>query len=91
MKKIAFVVAAASLFAFAPLAHRFGPLIASISIVWMGILLALFASGLSLYGASLAIGTGALVQREWPEADVHGDRSAKACETKRILISSQRL
>jgi MFS family permease len=60
MKKIAFVVAAASLFAFAPLAHRFGPLVASVSLVWMGILLALFASGLSLHGASLAIGAGAL-------------------------------
>jgi hypothetical protein len=34
---------------------------------------------------------GALVQREWPESDVHGNRSEKACETKRILISSQRL
>jgi len=60
MKKIAFVVAAASLFAFAPLAHRFGPVVASLALVWMGILLALFASGLSLHGASLAVGTGAL-------------------------------
>ncbi len=59
MKKIAFVVAAASLFAFAPLAHRFGPVASAVAVVWMGVLLALFASGLSIQGASLAIGAGA--------------------------------
>jgi hypothetical protein len=61
MKKIAFVVAAASLFAFAPLAGRFGPVASSVALVWMGVLLALFASGASAgQGWSLAIGTGAL-------------------------------
>src|ERR1700730_14297983 len=57
MKKIAFVVAAASLFAFAPLAGRFGPVASSLALVWLGVLLALFASGTI---NSLAIGTGAL-------------------------------
>ncbi len=57
MKKIAFVVAAASLFAFAPLASRFGPVGSSLALVWLGVLLAIFASG-SLQ--SLAIGGGAL-------------------------------
>jgi MFS family permease len=57
MKKIAFVVAAASLFAFAPLAGRFGPVAASLALVWLGVLLALFASGTI---SSFAIGTGAL-------------------------------
>jgi len=61
MKKIAFVVAAASLFAFAPLASRFGPLVSSLALVWLGVLLALFASGASAaQGWSLAIGTGAI-------------------------------
>jgi hypothetical protein len=59
MKKIAFIVAAASLFAFAPLAGRFGAVPSSIALVWMGVLLALFASaGTGSY--SLSIGTGAL-------------------------------
>lgn len=57
MKKLAFVVAAASLFAFAPLAGRFGPVAASVAIVWLGVVLAVFASG-SIH--SLAIGSGAL-------------------------------
>lgn len=57
MKKIAFVVAAASLFAFAPLASRFGPVGSSLALVWLGVLLAIFASG-SIQ--SLAIGSGAL-------------------------------
>jgi len=57
MKKLAFVVAAASLFAFAPLAGRFGPVAASLAIVWLGVVLAVFASG-SIQ--SLAIGSGAL-------------------------------
>jgi len=56
MKKIAYVVAAASLFAFAPFAERFGPIPSSIALVWLGVLLALFASGVS----SIAVGTGAL-------------------------------
>ena len=57
MKKIAFVIAAASLFAFAPLASRFGPVASSVGLVWLGVLLALFASGTI---QSLAIGAGAL-------------------------------
>jgi MFS family permease len=61
MKKIAFLVAAASLFAFTPFAARFGPTVSSIALVWLGVVLALVASGAS--GAQawlLAIGTGAL-------------------------------
>lgn len=57
MKKIAFVVAAASLFAFAPFANRLGHVGASVALVWLGVLLALVASG-SIQ--SLAIGAGAL-------------------------------
>lgn len=57
MKKLAFVVASTSLFAFAPLAARFGPVAASLALVWLAVLVALFASG-SLQ--SLAIGSGAL-------------------------------
>jgi MFS family permease len=60
MKKIAFVVAAASLFAFAPLAGRFGPVPSSIALVWLSVLLALFASSTSGAGWSIAVGTGAL-------------------------------
>jgi hypothetical protein len=60
MKKIAFVVAAASLFAFAPFAARFGPVVSSVALVWMGVLLAVFASGASGGGWALAVGTGAL-------------------------------
>jgi MFS family permease len=56
MKKIAYVVAAASLFAFAPFAERFGPVASSVALVWLGVLLAIFASGFS----STAVGTGAL-------------------------------
>jgi hypothetical protein len=56
MKKIAYVVAAASLFAFAPFAERFGPIPSSVALVWLGVLLALCASGVS----SIAVGTGAL-------------------------------
>jgi hypothetical protein len=59
MKKIAFIVAAASLFAFAPLAGRFGAVPSSVALVWMGVLLAIFASAGS--GSwSLSIGAGAL-------------------------------
>lgn len=57
MKKIAFVVAAASLFAFAPLANRFGPVAGSLALVWLGVVLAIAASGTI---QSLAIGGGAL-------------------------------
>ncbi len=57
MKKLAFVVAAASLFAFAPLAGRFGPVASAVALVWLGVLLAVFASGTI---QSLAIGAGAL-------------------------------
>jgi hypothetical protein len=57
MKKLAFVVAAASLFAFAPFAVRLGHVGASVALVWLGVLLALVASG-SIQ--SLAIGAGAL-------------------------------
>lgn len=57
MKKLAFVVAAASLFAFAPMANRFGPVASSLGLVWLGVLVAVFASG-SIQ--SLAIGGGAL-------------------------------
>jgi len=60
MKKIAFLVAAVSLFAFAPLASRFGPVASSLGLVWLGVLLAVFASGASTHGLSLAVGTGAL-------------------------------
>jgi len=61
MKKIAFIVAAASLFAFAPLAGRFGPVPSAIALVWMGALLAVLASATSgMYGWSLSIGAGAL-------------------------------
>lgn len=57
MKKITFVVAAACLFAFAPLANRFGPVAGSLALVWLGVLLAVAASGTI---QSLAIGGGAL-------------------------------
>lgn len=57
MKKIAFLVAAVSLFAFAPLASRFGPIGSSVALVWLSVLLAVVASG-NLQ--SLAIGSGAL-------------------------------
>jgi hypothetical protein len=57
MKKIAFIVASISLFAFAPLAGRFGPVASSVALVWLGVILATFASGSF---QSLAIGTGAL-------------------------------
>jgi hypothetical protein len=57
MKKLAFIVGAASLFAFAPFANRLGHVGASIALVWLGVLLAVVASG-SIQ--SLAIGAGAL-------------------------------
>lgn len=57
MKKIAFIVAAASLFALAPLANRFGPVASSVGLVWLGVLLAICASGTA---SSMAVATGAL-------------------------------
>ena len=56
MKKIAFVVAAASLFVIAPLANRFGPVVSSVTLVWLGVLLAVCASGTS---QSMAVASGA--------------------------------
>lgn len=57
MKKLAFVVAAASLFAVAPLASRLGAVPSALALVWLGVLLAVVASGSV---QSFAIGTGAL-------------------------------
>jgi hypothetical protein len=57
MKKLAFVVAAASLLAFAPVADRFGPLVSSVALVWLAVVLAVAASG-SIQ--SIAIASGAL-------------------------------
>jgi hypothetical protein len=57
MKKIAFIVAAASLFAIAPIAHRFGPVASSIALVWLGVLVAICASGTA---SSMAVASGAL-------------------------------
>lgn len=57
MKKLAFLVAAASLFALAPIATRFGPVASSVAIVWLGVLLAICASGTA---QSMAIASGAL-------------------------------
>src|SRR5690348_13161453 len=57
MRKLAFFVAAASLFAFAPIAARFGPIASSVALVWMSVLLAIFASGAA---QSLGVASGAL-------------------------------
>jgi MFS family permease len=57
MKKLAFVVAAVSLFAFAPLSLRFGPVASSVALVWLGVLVAVLASGTV---QSLGIAAGAL-------------------------------
>jgi hypothetical protein len=56
MKKLAFIVAAASLFALVPIANRFGPVASSVAVVWLGVLLAVCASG-SI--SSLAVASGA--------------------------------
>lgn len=56
MKKLAFIVAAASLFAIAPIANRFGPVASSVAIVWLGVLLAVCASGTA---SSMAVASGA--------------------------------
>lgn len=45
MRKLAFVVAAASLFAFGPVASRLGPIASSLGLVWMSVMLAIFVSG----------------------------------------------
>lgn len=65
MKKLAFVIAAASLFALAPIANRFGPVASSVALVWLGVLLAVCASGsvqsMSVAGGALgAFGSGIL-------------------------------
>ena len=57
MKKLAFIVAAASLFALAPIANRFGPVASSVALVWLGVLLAVCASGTL---QSIAVASGAL-------------------------------
>lgn len=57
MKKIAFIVAAASLFALAPIADRFGPVVSSITLVWLGVLVAVCASGTT---SSIGVASGAL-------------------------------
>jgi MFS family permease len=57
MKKLAFVVAAASLFALGPIANRFGPVASSVALVWLAVLLAISASGSA---QSLAVASGAL-------------------------------
>lgn len=57
MRKIAFIIAAASLFAFEPIAGRFGPVVSALALVWMGVILAIFASG---YAQSLSVTGGAL-------------------------------
>lgn len=56
MKKVAFVVAAASLFVLAPIANRFGPVVSSVTLVWLGVLLAICASGTT---QSMAVASGA--------------------------------
>jgi MFS family permease len=56
MKKLAFIVAAASLFVLAPLANRFGPVVSSVTLVWLGVLLAVCASGTT---HSMAVASGA--------------------------------
>lgn len=65
MKKLAFIIAAVSLFAFAPLANRFGPVTSSLALVWLGVLAAVLASGtissLSITGGAVgAFGSGVL-------------------------------
>jgi len=56
MKKVAFVVAAASLFVLAPIANRFGPVVSSVTLVWLGVLLAVCASGTT---SSMSVASGA--------------------------------
>jgi MFS family permease len=56
MRKLAFIVASASLFALAPIANRFGPVASSVALVWLGVLLAVCASGTV---HSIAVASGA--------------------------------
>jgi MFS family permease len=56
MRKLAFIVASASLFALAPIANRFGPVASSVALVWLAVLLAVCASGTA---SSIAVATGA--------------------------------
>ncbi len=65
MKKIAFIVAAASLYALAPIAGRLGPVGSSALLVWLGVVVAVTASGgvsaLAIAGGALgAFGSGIL-------------------------------
>ncbi|MCL2723547.1 MAG: hypothetical protein FWD69_03835 [Polyangiaceae bacterium] len=55
-RKIAFVVAAACLFALAPITGRFGLIVASVSLVWLSVLVAVAASGSV---SALAVASGA--------------------------------
>lgn len=57
MRKMAFFVAAASLFAVAPLAHRFGVVASSLLLVWLGVLAAAAATNAF---TSFAVASGAL-------------------------------
>ncbi|AKU95248.1 hypothetical protein AKJ09_01912 [Labilithrix luteola] len=65
MRKLAFLVAAASLFALGPVADRFGPVVSSLVVVWLAVVAALCASGhvaaLAVVGGSVgALGSGVL-------------------------------
>lgn len=65
MRKLAFLVAAASLFALGPVADRFGPVVSSLVVVWLAVMAALCASGhvaalAVVGGAAGALGTGVL-------------------------------
>ncbi len=57
MRKMAFFVAAASLFAVAPIAHRFGVVASSLLLVWLGVLAAAAATNAF---TSFAVASGAL-------------------------------
>lgn len=56
-RKLAFLVAAASLFALEPLTHRLGPVGSAVVLVWLGVVCAAAASG-GVY--ALAVASGAL-------------------------------
>lgn len=65
MRKLAFLVAAASLFALGPVADRFGPVVSSVVVVWLAVVAALCASGhvaalAVVGGAAGALGSGVL-------------------------------
>lgn len=57
MRKIAFIVAAASLFAFGSVADRFGFVLSSLALVWLGVLAAVTAS---FAFTSSTVGSGAI-------------------------------